>query len=100
AGRPAAAAPRQGGCGLAERRPLMAENPIPWAELKARARSMTERSYAPYSHVHVGAAALVDDGRIVEGCNLENASYGLSLCAECSLASNLVGTGGGRLVAL
>ncbi|MBA3281652.1 MAG: cytidine deaminase [Acidimicrobiia bacterium] len=61
---------------------------------------MLERAYAPYSHVLVGAAALVDDGRIVTGCNVENASYGLSLCAECSLASALAGTGGGRLVAL
>ena len=71
-----------------------------WDDLRARARAMTERSYAPYSHVHVGAAALVDDGRVVLGSNVENASYGLSLCAECSLASHLAGTGGGRLVAL
>ena len=71
-----------------------------WDDLRARARAMTERSYAPYSHVHVGAAALVDDGRVVVGANVENASYGLSLCAECSLASHLAGTGGGRLVAL
>lgn len=61
---------------------------------------MTKRSYAPYSGVLVGAAALVDDGRIVCGCNVENASYGLGLCAECGLASNLAATGGGRLVAI
>lgn len=71
-----------------------------WALLRARATEMTTRSHAPYSGVRVGAAALVDDGRIVEGCNVENASYGLSLCAECAVASSLFGTGGGRLVAL
>lgn len=71
-----------------------------WAELRAQARAMTDRAYAPYSQVRVGAAALVSDGRIVTGCNVENASYGLSLCAECSVASALAGSGGGRLVAL
>lgn len=73
---------------------------VDWDGLRARAREMTGRAYAPYSHVRVGAAALVDDGRVVVGCNVENASYGLSLCAECSLASALAGSGGGRLVAL
>jgi cytidine deaminase len=57
-------------------------------------------AYAPYSNFPVGAAALVDDGRIVTGCNVENVSYGLGLCAECTLAGNLVVSGGGRLVAL
>lgn len=71
-----------------------------WDALRTLAREMTERSYAPYSHVRVGAAALVDDGRVIGGCNVENASYGLSLCAECSIASALAGSGGGRLVAL
>lgn len=71
-----------------------------WDALRARAREMTKRSYAPYSHLRVGAAALVDDGRVIEGCNVENASYGVSLCAECAIASTLAGTGGGRLVAL
>lgn len=71
-----------------------------WDHLRAEARAMTQRAYAPYSHVLVGAAALVDDGRVVTGCNVENASYGLSLCAECSIASALAGSGGGRLVAL
>jgi cytidine deaminase len=57
-------------------------------------------AYAPYSGFPVGAAALVDDGRIVVGCNVENASYGLSLCAECGVVSALYAGGGGRLVAL
>ncbi len=56
-------------------------------------------AYAPYSKFPVGAAALVDDGRLVTGCNVENASYGLGLCAECGLVSDLIGSGGGRLVA-
>jgi cytidine deaminase len=57
------------------------------------------RAYAPYSQFPVGAAALVDDGRVVVGCNVENASYGLGLCAECGLVSSLHATGGGSLVA-
>ncbi len=61
---------------------------------------MMERAYAPYSDFPVGAAGLVDDGRVVLGCNVENASYGLGLCAECGLVSALHGTGGGRLVAM
>lgn len=72
----------------------------PWDELRAEARRMADAAYAPYSGVHVGAAALVDDGRIISGANVENASYGLTLCAECSIASALVSSGGGRLVAL
>lgn len=72
----------------------------PWNELRAQARAVAELAYAPYSNVRVGAAALVDDGRIVVGCNVENASYGLSLCAECAVASALATTGGGRLVAV
>ena len=58
------------------------------------------RAYAPYSGYPVGAAGLTDDGRIVVGCNVENASYGVGLCAECGLVSALHGTGGGRLVAV
>jgi len=58
-----------------------------------------KNAYAPYSHFPVGAAALVDDGRIVSGCNVENASYGIGLCAECGLVSNLSMSGGGKLVA-
>lgn len=61
---------------------------------------MLDHAYAPYSKVRVGAAGLVDDGRTVTGCNVENASYGLTLCAECGVASQLAATGGGRLVAL
>ncbi|MDT0308145.1 cytidine deaminase [Streptomyces sp. DSM 44917] len=68
-----------------------------WARLRAAAREAMERAYAPYSNYRVGAAARVDDGRIVSGCNVENASYGLSLCAECGLVSALHATGGGRL---
>jgi cytidine deaminase len=73
---------------------------IDWAALRAAAGEAMTRAYAPYSRYHVGAAALVDDGRIVTGCNVENASYGLSLCAECGVVSQLVDSGGGRLVAL
>ena len=72
---------------------------IDWERLRAAAREVTERAYAPYSDYQVGAAALVDDGRIVVGCNVENASYGVGLCAECGLVSDLVRGGGGRLVA-
>ena len=71
-----------------------------WSALRAEATRMTTLSYAPYSGVLVGAAALVDDGRTVSGCNVENASYGLSLCAETALVANLVSSGGGRLKAL
>lgn len=59
-----------------------------------------QRAYAPYSRFRVGAAGLVDDGRVVSGCNVENASYGVGLCAECGLVSALHATGGGRLVAV
>ena len=71
-----------------------------WHELRRAARDMLEHAYVPYSKYPVGAAALVDDGRIVVGCNVENASYGLTLCAECGVVSQLHATGGGRLVAL
>jgi len=72
---------------------------IDWAELKKAAIAAMRHAYAPYSDFPVGAAALVDDGRIVSGCNVENASYGVGLCAECSLVSQLAMTGGGKLVA-
>ena len=72
---------------------------INWDELKTAAIKAMHSSYSPYSHFPVGAAALVDDGRIVSGCNVENASYGVGLCAECGLVSNLAMTGGGKLVA-
>ncbi|MBI5027236.1 MAG: cytidine deaminase [Actinobacteria bacterium] len=72
---------------------------VDWDGLRARAAAMLERAYVPYSRFPVGAAALVDDGRVVTGCNVENAAYGVALCAECGLVSELVATGGGRLVA-
>ncbi len=72
---------------------------INWDDLKTAAIAAMKNAYAPYSHFPVGAAALVDDGRIVSGCNVENASYGIGLCAECGLVSNLSMTGGGKLVA-
>jgi cytidine deaminase len=71
-----------------------------WDALREQARAMLDHAYAPYSKVKVGAAALVDDGRTITGCNVENASYGLTLCAECGVASQLAATGGGRLVAV
>lgn len=72
---------------------------INWDALRAAAKVAMEKAYVPYSKFKVGAAALTEDGRIVSGCNVENASYGLTLCAECSLVSDLFMTGGGRLVA-
>ena len=72
---------------------------INWDELRKVANESMKQAYAPYSNFPVGAAALTADGRIVAGCNVENASYGLGLCAECSLVSNLQMTGGGKLVA-
>lgn len=73
---------------------------VDWDALHAAAVAAMRRAYAPYSRFPVGAAALVDDGRVVSGCNVENASYGVGLCAECGLVSQLVVTGGGRLVAV
>ena len=72
---------------------------INWDLLRTQATEAMKKAYAPYSKFPVGVAALVDDGRIITGCNVENASYGLTLCAECGLVSNLIATGGGRLVA-
>ncbi|GHH77719.1 cytidine deaminase [Streptomyces sulfonofaciens] len=68
-----------------------------WPALRAAARDAMSHAYAPYSGFPVGAAARVDDGRTVSGCNVENASYGLGLCAECGLVSELLRTGGGTL---
>ena len=75
-----------------------------WVELRAAANAAMKKAYVPYSKFPVGAAALTDDGRIVSGCNVENASYGLTLCAECSLVSELAmtsdaGKGPAKLVA-
>jgi cytidine deaminase len=72
---------------------------IDWKQLNAVATAAMQKAYAPYSKFPVGAAALTEDGRIISGCNVENASYGLGLCAECSLVSELFRTGGGKLVA-
>jgi cytidine deaminase len=72
---------------------------IDWDALRAAAREIVTRAYTPYSRYPVGAAALVSDGRVVVGCNVENASYGLTLCAECGLVSALHASGGGQLVA-
>lgn len=72
---------------------------IDWAALREAAHRVMLRAYAPYSNYAVGAAALVDDGRVVVGCNVENASYGVTLCAECGLVGALHASGGGRLVA-
>ncbi len=68
-----------------------------WELLTAEAVAVAERAYAPYSRFPVGAAATVDDGRVVVGCNVENAAYGVVLCAECGVVSQLHATGGGRL---
>ena len=70
---------------------------LDWDELKTAAVDVMARAYAPYSRFPVGAAALLDDGRVVVGCNVENAAYGVTLCAECGLVSQLHATGGGRL---
>ena len=72
---------------------------INWEALHNSAKEIMQKAYAPYSNFKVGVAALVDDGRVVVGCNSENASYGVGLCAECGLISSLTATGGGRLVA-
>jgi len=72
---------------------------VDWDALRAVATEAMAKAYVPYSTFPVGAAAIVDDGRVVSGCNVENASYGVTLCAECSLVSALVMSGGGRLVA-
>jgi cytidine deaminase len=74
---------------------------IDWEQLREAAHGAARRAHAPYSKFRVGAAALVDDGRrVITGCNVENASYGLSLCAECGLVSQLHDSGGGRLLAV
>lgn len=72
---------------------------VDWSQLTEHAIAAMKNSYSPYSNYPVGAAALTSDGRVVAGCNIENASLGLTLCAECSLLSELFRTGGGRLVA-
>jgi len=72
---------------------------VDWDALHAEAVRMTTLAYAPYSEYRVGVAGFVEDGRMVSGCNVENAAYGVTLCAECGLISDLVAGGGGRLLA-
>ncbi|WP_059016123.1 cytidine deaminase [Mycobacterium sp. M26] len=73
---------------------------IDWKALQQKAIAVSRQAYAPYSQFPVGAAALVDDGRVVVGCNVENVSYGVGLCAECAVVCALISGGGGRLVAV
>lgn len=73
---------------------------VDWNMLRGNATQAAAGAYVPYSRFAVGAAALVDDGRVVTGCNVENVSYGLTLCAECAVVCALHSTGGGRLLAL
>jgi cytidine deaminase len=73
---------------------------IDWLQLRAAAAQVAERAHAPYSRLRVGAAGQTSDGRVVVGCNVENASYGLTLCAECGLVSALHASGGGTLAAV
>ncbi|WP_421015565.1 cytidine deaminase, partial [Glutamicibacter creatinolyticus] len=68
-----------------------------WSRLHAAATAALDNAYVPYSNFHVGAAALSSDGRLVSGCNIENAAYGVTLCAECSMLGQLFATGGGTL---
>ena len=72
---------------------------VDWDALRAVANEAMRKAYVPYSHFPVGVAAIVDDGRVLSGCNVENASYGVTLCAECSLTSALIMSGGGRFTA-
>ena len=73
---------------------------VDWDALRRAAVAAAALAYCPYSGLQVGAAACCDDGRMVIGCNVENASYGLSLCAECTMAGQLRLSGGGRFVAV
>ena len=73
---------------------------IDWDDLRRQAVAAMAHAYAPYSDYPVGVAGLVDDGRVVVGCNVENATYGVGLCAECGMVSSLHASGGGRLVAV
>ncbi|GAA2087380.1 cytidine deaminase [Aeromicrobium tamlense] len=77
-----------------------AEAPVDWDALTKYAVEVMQRAYAPYSKYKVGAAGLVEDGRVVLGCNVENAAYGVALCAECGMVSALHSTGGGKLRAV
>lgn len=74
-----------------------AVGPETWETLRFAAVAAMERAYAPYSGFKVGAAALTEDGRMISGCNVENAAYGVTLCAECNMVGELFATGGGKL---
>jgi cytidine deaminase len=84
---------------MATHETYLSSGEIDWGLLREAAMEAMGKAYVPYSHFPVGAAALVTDGRVISGCNVENASYGLTLCAECALVSMLHLTGGGQLVA-
>ena len=71
-----------------------------WNQLQVAAEEIMSKAYAPYSRFKVGVAGLMDDGRIVVGCNVENAAYGVGLCAECGMVSSIHATGGGKLMAI
>ena len=73
---------------------------VDWEALQRAATEIMHKAYAPYSKFKVGVAGLMDDGRIVSGCNVENAAYGVGLCAECGMVSSIHATGGGKLVAV
>ncbi|MGZ4601185.1 MAG: cytidine deaminase [Oryzihumus sp.] len=85
---------------MAEPSATAAGDGVDWAALQQQATEAMRLAYAPYSRFPVGVAGLVDDGRVVVGCNVENAAYGVGLCAECGMVSQLHLTGGGRLVAV
>lgn len=75
----------------------MENNTAPWSQLEAAAAAALSKAYAPYSKFQVGAAAMTTDGRLISGCNIENAAYGVTLCAECAMVGELFATGGGKL---
>jgi cytidine deaminase len=95
------AGPESGAAGSAAAAEAAAAGPqVDWEALREAAVEVRGRAYVPYSHYPVGVAGLTDDGRVVRGCNVENAAYGVALCAECGMVSDLVAGGGGRLVAV
>jgi cytidine deaminase len=97
---PARSVTREGGRDIVEDARAEGPDAVDWALLHRSAVDHMRRAYAPYSRFPVGVAGLVDDGRVVVGCNVENAAYGVGLCAECGMVSHLLATGGGRLVAV
>jgi cytidine deaminase len=73
---------------------------VNWAYLYDRAVAAATKAYCPYSGIHVGAAGITENGRLVEGSNVENAIYGLTMCAETAMVANLITRGGGKLAAI